>query len=1349
MAWCVFALFDRNAWKLAVGGTFALDLLLQFICAIWAAQSSIWEFHHGAVDLLVLAAFRAVLSAGITIVSVWWWRRGMRRARSHIEQATTSDESSSSSSSADIAENVASELLICAEVPGGTTSTSSPKNTTSSSRISSSTAPSSTADDFLLENLNRPAVDALGEKRDSDGVERKKLYVNDVKAAEFAKLVLLYFLFVCCFAMSVYTGVKTVVFGDDSSNGRGTSSASPDGEEPSTLFHLFVSKTFFSDGNINSNLTQDPGFDFISDSATSTRWLSYFLGTGVFLINLEFFLLRDFIEDLTKEEGEVVKRLHPHPLFFTLDLQCHYCDVCHEKTQKPYFEAYRCRTCDFDLCPRCYRRKDNPNFKGVAFRDDEGQEKDSLTTMGYFKKCIEMCMEFWPTMLMATGSLVVCQILTLMAPNLQGQIFDAIIGKASKMITTGGAPAAAVAALSTSGTVAADHGGLLGNMLATPTSAPDQILQQEQVATSAFTSSTVAAPAAQGAFHAATDPISQKLYVDLSALQEMLDPYALFIQPVLEFVNPCDIPVVLQDDHPAIHPDVERFRTVMRWYVAVNVLSGFFNGLRSLGIELSMRSLAAITRRKVFHSLIQIDIAHFDAMHTGQLTSRLTNDVSAMVSPLSTIMNDLVSNTILLVGGIFMAFYTSWRLSILGICVVPPITFMYRRYSRWAKGINRGIWQAYGDCNAVANEAISNIRTVRAFAAEDYEIHRFDQGVNVALNYGTKNSYVGASVQAFSSYMNLFTAILILWYGGVSVINSTNNRPDSGGANGDMLTIGGLITFQLYWNMMNSAFLNLSNVFNQLIRASSAAERVFQIIDATKDKANLVKTPVPRGTAALSVTGGATTFAQQGRGGTTTGAIGGTGGGLNTGSTCATSTDLRSATSTSSFDTTTSVQQQDSNGNSITIVHGEPLLSAEDRAEMDNINLNNTHNAAQSSPAGKSDVSAAEVAAALSSSPNSGGFGTSDYELQDVVAHALPETDSTSTTAVGTLSPTSTSSSRQVSSNVVETANNSSNLLPVTTMQGEIKLENVHFKYQTRPENPVLNGLNLTLKPNTTTALVGKSGGGKSTVIHLLLKFYDVTEGKIKIDGKDLNTLNPQDVRKFVGFVAQDTQLFATSILDNLLYGLENRETITTKEVIEACKLANAHDFIMDTEDKYQTRVGEKGVMLSGGQKQRLALARCFLRKPKLLFLDEATSALLDAENEALVQEGIDRLLEQCNSTVLLIAHRLSTVMNADQIAVVNGGKIVELGNHEKLCKKGGIYAKLVQRQMKRDANVIDEQKLLDGAGNSPVGSRTTTRSKEAIVEVAPKKVVEPKKGGPAKTEIDELFESAEIDDVA
>jgi len=248
------------------------------------------------------------------------------------------------------------------------------------------------------------------------------------------------------------------------------------------------------------------------------------------------------------------------------------------------------------------------------------------------------------------------------------------------------------------------------------------------------------------------------------------------------------------------------------------------------------------------------------------------------------------------------------------------------------------------------------------------------------------------------------------------------------------------------------------------------------------------------------------------------------------------------------------------------------------------------------------------------------------------------------------------------------------------SVAGEIRLEDVHFTYPARPEKEVLQGVTLVIKPANVVALVGPSGGGKSTIVSLIERYYDPGSGRITLDDHDIKTLDSTWYRSQIGFVSQEPVLFSCSIGENISFGSMK----STPEMIqEAAIKANAHQFIETFSEKYDTLVGERGVRLSGGQKQRIAIARALLLNPQILLLDEATSAL-DAESEFLVQQAIERLMQ--NRTVLVIAHRLSTVRNANQVAVVSDGKIVEVGTHSQLMEsKEGIYRKLVKRQLQAD----------------------------------------------------------------
>jgi ATP-binding cassette, subfamily B, bacterial MsbA len=246
--------------------------------------------------------------------------------------------------------------------------------------------------------------------------------------------------------------------------------------------------------------------------------------------------------------------------------------------------------------------------------------------------------------------------------------------------------------------------------------------------------------------------------------------------------------------------------------------------------------------------------------------------------------------------------------------------------------------------------------------------------------------------------------------------------------------------------------------------------------------------------------------------------------------------------------------------------------------------------------------------------------------------------------------------------------------VPLKEMNDKIEYRNVSFAYD-GSSNDVLKNINLNIKKGTTVALVGQSGSGKSTLVDLLPRFRDVDSGEILIDGVNIQDVSLSDLRNLMGNVNQEAILFNDTFFNNIAYGMEH---VTREEVIEAAKIANAHEFIMETEKGYDTNIGDRGGKLSGGQRQRISIARAILKNPPILILDEATSAL-DTESEFMVQEALDRLME--NRTTIAIAHRLSTIRNADEICVLQDGKIVERGRHEELLVLNGVYKKLYNMQ--------------------------------------------------------------------
>lgn len=266
---------------------------------------------------------------------------------------------------------------------------------------------------------------------------------------------------------------------------------------------------------------------------------------------------------------------------------------------------------------------------------------------------------------------------------------------------------------------------------------------------------------------------------------------------------------------------------------------------------------------------------------------------------------------------------------------------------------------------------------------------------------------------------------------------------------------------------------------------------------------------------------------------------------------------------------------------------------------------------------------------------------------------------------------------------------------------GDIKFENVEFSYDVR--KPALNGLSFHCPPGTTTALVGESGGGKSTVFRLLFRFYNATAGKILVDGNRVDHITIDSLRRHIGVVPQDTVLFNETLMYNLKYA---NPSVTDEDVYAACRAASIHDRILTFPDGYQTKVGERGLRLSGGEKQRVAIARTILKSPRIILLDEATAAL-DTETEEHIQGALSTLSK--GRTMLIIAHRLSTITTADQILVLHNGQVAEKGTHEQLLALKGRYASMWRKQIRAQRAAAEAQVLQNRAQRLRSASVTGT----------------------------------------
>jgi ABC-type multidrug transport system fused ATPase/permease subunit len=538
--------------------------------------------------------------------------------------------------------------------------------------------------------------------------------------------------------------------------------------------------------------------------------------------------------------------------------------------------------------------------------------------------------------------------------------------------------------------------------------------------------------------------------------------------------------------------DRDGFLRYITFYVVVMILEGAISTLYSAIFTLVSRNLKFNVRNALFEKILAQDVAYFDGAESGHLISRLTNDLDMMMSPIQSSLSELLRNLLIMFGGMFFCFWKSYRLSMLAFVTIGPISFCWESYALWSKGLAREMLSYWGEGNSIASQALSHIRTVKAFGCEENVVQKYTETNRLALHCGIKDAWGNGFTSALTSYLDLGSGVLILYFGGLLVFR------------GEM-SVGDLVTYQLFWNMMNGAYQGIQGLITSFTRAAAGAEKVFSLWDSHPD--------------------------------------------------------------------------------------------------ID--------------PQRGQDIDPSQV-------------------------------------------------------------------------KGHLQMEGVSFFYQMRPDNMVLQNFNLDIPAGKTLALVGRSGGGKSTIVNLLLRFYDPREGRILLDGKPYESLKVHQLRRLFGVVTQETELFALTVEENIAYGL-NKEDYTMDEVIAAARKAYAHDFIMEMKDGYQTRIGERGSRLSGGQRQRLAIARVLLRRPKIILLDEATSAL-DENSQEFVQKALAELIAESNATVVMVAHRLSTVVNADCICVIDKGRVLEQGSHEELMtKKDGIYATMVSKQLSKRADLLDQ----------------------------------------------------------
>ncbi|GAB3986986.1 ABC transporter transmembrane domain-containing protein [Spirosoma daeguense] len=492
--------------------------------------------------------------------------------------------------------------------------------------------------------------------------------------------------------------------------------------------------------------------------------------------------------------------------------------------------------------------------------------------------------------------------------------------------------------------------------------------------------------------------------------------------------------------------------------------------------QVSERAMADV-RREVYGKIITLPVPFFEKRRVGELTSRLSADVSQLQDVLSITLAELLRLVITLLGGTAFILYVSWKLTLFMLATFPVIIVSAVIFGRYIRKLSKQAQDQLAAASVIVEETLQSINVVKAFTNERLEIGRYSNSLDRLVSIALRTANYRGVFVSFIIFAMFGGIMGIVWYGGTLVQSGE-------------IPFADLLTFIVYTAFIGGSVAGMGDMYAQVQKTVGASERILEILE-------------------------------------------------------------------------------------------EP----------------------------------------------------SEVDASDVQPLFVP-------------------------------------------VHGHVQFKNVQFAYPSRPEMEVLKSVSLSVDAGRKIALVGQSGAGKSTIVQLLMRYYDIGDGQITVDGRDLAGFNVTELRKNIAVVPQEVILFGGSIFENIQYG---KPGATDTEVREAARKANALEFVDSFPEGFQTVVGERGVKLSGGQRQRIAIARAILKDPAILILDEATSAL-DAESERLVQEALDELMK--NRTTIIIAHRLATIRKVDMIYVLREGQVVETGTHDELAiQEDGIYANLVKLQ--------------------------------------------------------------------
>lgn len=720
-------------------------------------------------------------------------------------------------------------------------------------------------------------------------------------------------------------------------------------------------------------------------------------------------------------------------------------------------------------------------------------------------------------------------------------------------------------------------------------------------------------------------------------LFRLLKPYipaivAVFFLTFFQALSELYLPTLMSDivDNGIVNGDTDYILTVGGRMLAIALLGMVCAVFSSLLSARTSSGFGKLLRGKVFSRVESFSLQEFERFGTASLITRTTNDIMQLQQVVMMMMRMMLRAPMMCIGGIIMAVSKDAVLSLGILLAIPLLAIVIMFVSRKGMPLFKAMQFKLDRLNLVLREQLTGIRVIRAFNRTDYEKRRFNEANRDLTETAVRVNKIMALLMPAMSLLLNYTIIAIIWFGSI--------RIDRG-----YMQVGDLMAFIQYVGMIMFSMLMLSMIFVIIPRASVSAARINEVLDTECSIKDPLYTERSSSAGAGAGTSTATLeSAQAARGGVI-------------------ETDDRAGTATH-----TAVHTSVGIGSAATATDAVQSMSA--------------------SGQGASGVCAGVAGTISTRNPDS----SASRDNCDSVALIANETDADNGTFVGVVgrgisldSAAGTDTCLYTSGTPCAGMSATANASPANCdksavdpdKHGFVRFDNVTFCYP-GAEKPAVSGVSFCARPGEVTAIIGGTGSGKSTLLKLILRFYDVSSGRILIDNQDIREMPLQALRAKIGYVPQKSVLFSGTIADNLRYG---KEDASAAEIERAIELAQAEEFVSQMPDGIDSFIEQGGVNVSGGQKQRLSIARALIRKPEIYLFDDCFSAL-DFKTDARLRKALKK--ETAGSTMIIVAQRVSTVIDADQIVVLDEGKVVGVGRHKELLNKCSVYREIVSSQM-------------------------------------------------------------------